>query len=510
MSTPIIFRDVDFHQYTITEDCTIYKNNEIVPMDDIIYHSTNGYDYVLLETLSGELKLYRLEFIMVSSFNPGLQNKWEHFKVNHSDGDIKNCHIDNLTFEEDVEEWRIIEYPETVKRNMYAISSWGRVKNIKMDKNLAMLNDGNGYHRVHLMSFNTKTFQGVGIVHRLVGLHFINNTNPLEFKFINHIDGVKTNNHYSNLEWVTNQMNIVHMLRLQLRANITIDEIGLIIDLLTDEKYQGRPSLIYDVIDHSIHPNITYSIINAIKGKRKDYVKISSPKYKLKEIDFKRCNTSKISDSEIDMIISMLLDPRYNGSPKRVFEAIDHMKHPNITCSIVSHVKHSPHEYCRKNSTYDRKSIVFPNTKTISTEDIDMVIELLLDPEIDGRPLDAYNKIDHDRYPYLTYGVVQLIKGKSPTYIRTDSKYDLTNINFKVCKTGVRSKITTDEIDMIIDMLLDPKNHGSPLCVYNEIDHDELPHVTISVVRAIKSKKDTYIREDSRHDLTNIIFPIAT
>jgi hypothetical protein len=45
-------------------------------------------------------------------------------------------------------------------------------------------------------------------IHRLVGLYFIDN---IENKpFINHKDGNKLNNHYSNLEWCSHKENINH------------------------------------------------------------------------------------------------------------------------------------------------------------------------------------------------------------------------------------------------------------------------------------------------------------
>ena len=356
MSTPIIFRDVDFHQYTITEDCTIYKNSEIVPMDDIIYHSTNGYDYVLLETLSGGLKLFRLEFIMVSSFNPGIQNRWEHFKVNHIDGDIKNCHIDNLTFEEDIEEWRIIEYPEWIKREQYAVSSWGRVKNIETNSILHTIVNGTGYNNVCLRDITRKKFNMCSI-HTLLIKNHVMSVIPKTY-CVNHIDGDKINNHVSNLEILT----------------------------------------VVDNNKHAWKTGLTH-------------------------------RDSAISTEEVDMVIEMLLCPQYNGSPKRVFDAIDHKRFPKLTRKVVKAIKLKLPAYIRSDSKYDIQHIQFPDGYT-KTSTIDMIIDRLLDPKYNGSPTAVYNSFDHTEFPYITYDIICKIKYKNNTYIRSDSKYDLLSLDF--------------------------------------------------------------------------------
>lgn len=109
-----------------------------------------------------------------------------------------------------MEEWRYI--PEY--KGDYIVSNYGRIASLK-------------YGRLHFMKLHThktkivlvtltkkggsqKTYQ----VHRLVAKAFI--PNPDNLPIINHKDANRSNNHYSNLEWCTQQQNVHHAIKMGL------------------------------------------------------------------------------------------------------------------------------------------------------------------------------------------------------------------------------------------------------------------------------------------------------
>lgn len=112
------------------------------------------------------------------------------------------------------EEWKHIDFFE----GEFYVSNRGRVINKKTGNILKGDISGSGYQRVQLFYHGkTKKF----LRHRLVAMYFIPNDDPENKTIVNHIDGNKHNNDYTNLEWVTPSENTLHALNIGLMKPIT-------------------------------------------------------------------------------------------------------------------------------------------------------------------------------------------------------------------------------------------------------------------------------------------------
>lgn len=108
---------------------------------------------------------------------------------------------------EDQEEWRSIPDWE----GYYLISEYGKCKSVRRSGTVGGVvknATSKGYLRV-LLSANGKR-KPISI-HRAVALAFV--PNPKNYPNVNHKDGNKKNNHYTNLEWCDHKMNALHATR---------------------------------------------------------------------------------------------------------------------------------------------------------------------------------------------------------------------------------------------------------------------------------------------------------
>lgn len=184
-----------------------------------------------------------------------------------------------------IEEWRSVKGYE---RHLQ-ISSFGRIKrlasntlklnrsklgkvfwhNTKVkEKILKQQKDRRGYHRVKTQ-VNGKVVNF--IIHREVAKVFI--PNPENKPCVNHIDGVKSNNNVPNLEWVTNQENIVHSYAIGLHKAKIGEEAGRFsgaVEAYTKDTNQFVCTM-YGNLDMAAN-GFDYRLVSAVlKGKRKSH-----------------------------------------------------------------------------------------------------------------------------------------------------------------------------------------------------------------------------------------------
>lgn len=99
----------------------------------------------------------------------------------------------------------------------YQINEYWKIQSLKTWKILSARLDKRWYYTVNLEPFWNYLKQITYKIHYLVLLSFKWNR-PYKYS-INHIDWIKTNNHYSNLEYCTYQENTIHAYRIGLMEN---------------------------------------------------------------------------------------------------------------------------------------------------------------------------------------------------------------------------------------------------------------------------------------------------
>jgi hypothetical protein len=93
----------------------------------------------------------------------------------------------------------ITEYPN------YAITKDGEVFSLRFNRKLTPCINSSGYTQVVLCKdLKYKNYT----IHRLVAEAYVKNVN--NYKIVNHINGIKSDNRMENLEWVTASQNVKH------------------------------------------------------------------------------------------------------------------------------------------------------------------------------------------------------------------------------------------------------------------------------------------------------------
>lgn len=124
-----------------------------------------------------------------------------------------------------MEKWVILSEPYC----NYAVSDLGQIKNVRTGRILQQfLRSNDGYLQVSLWNNGKgKSFP----VHRLVALNFLPVVN--DKYYVNHKNGIKTDNRVENLEWCAPSENNYHAVHLKLVNCIPVK----IVDLIDNKEY---------------------------------------------------------------------------------------------------------------------------------------------------------------------------------------------------------------------------------------------------------------------------------
>lgn len=226
------------------------------------------------------------------------------------------------------------------------------------------------------------------LVHRLVAKCFIYNKHPNVKTQIDHLDGVKHNNNYTNLEWVSNQENQIRAIKnklnnpnygeehhMSLLTNKQVIDIYMSYDTHANlsKKYNVSQSNIYDIRNGNIWTKTTSELNNdtqrkwlkyGIRGQTIESVKeIYTSEGMYKDIA-KRFNTSvntisKIKNDEICKVFTADLTPHKNKAlinsedAKKIYTSNETFKELadkyNVSTNYIENIKngHSFKEFTR-------------------------------------------------------------------------------------------------------------------------------------------------------------------
>lgn len=316
------------------------------------YHSTNGYDYSLFlmkfdpmhMTTKLEHRLFPIDELLAQTFIPipdTLIGKM--LTVHHIDGDTRNNRIDNLEWVEDVEEWREMTFPE-VKPGMYRISNHGRIFNNFTNKEIFPF-PNHGYLVFGMVKYDGS--QRHVFTHRVVAYEFM--TGYDKKLDVNHIDGVKTNNHVKNLELISRSKNIRHAIQTGLNPmlgeehpghKLLEEDVHKICELFVE--YNGSiQQVLDDMHRYPKYQYITRYMLERIKHK-KNWSWISDAYFM--ENQFDKCVYgeknigAKLTNNDARLICEKLVE--YHGSVVKVLEYMKSTGNTTITRYDIEHIKY--------------------------------------------------------------------------------------------------------------------------------------------------------------------------
>lgn len=190
-------------------------------LDNKLIKEWTGIDEILKDN-----KSYKRKSILRCLFG-------EYKKIYNSIWKYKNPKKQKEIIEYKNEIWKNIGVIDELDFSRYDISNYGQIRLNKSMKILSPSINENGYY--HILLTYKKNKRKNYYIHTLVAYMFCNKPDNYRDLVVNHIDENKVNNHFKNLEWITQKMNVVHSVGIKInQINIKTNEIINIFDCIKD------------------------------------------------------------------------------------------------------------------------------------------------------------------------------------------------------------------------------------------------------------------------------------
>lgn len=400
-----------------------FMTSDNQPQDE--YQSSNGFKYILLKLNEEECKKtgkqYRLfpsDDIVAKTFIPIPEHlKDDQFpEVIHKNGISTDNRVDNLEWVSGNYRWANIDLPD-VRQSYYQVSNRGEVRRI-FDSSLLTLNskDNLGYNRLDLSApphCDRKKFS----VHRLVALYFVPGRTESR-DTVNHIDGIRNNNYWKNLEWVTMQENIAHASETMSlhhgsdnhNAIINDEDAKLICHSLN--RNNGEIIAVYHEL-RELLPHVSYPLISSIKyGATFNHVS----KYIL--TDAGRNKQIRHDDYETVIDIAKCLKKNKGDVKKTRNEMLE--KYPWINLGYIWHLKDKSVSADITDEVFSKDE--FPKCLTLNDDIAEEIVKCLMKHKGEKFIANIVFLELKDQYPGLTKDHVRYIKDKR-TFTNVSDKY---------------------------------------------------------------------------------------
>ena len=222
----------------------------------------------------------------------------------------------------DDEEFKFLVYPDVIQYK-YVISSYGKLFTFVNMNRKCVFYDKDGYERTSISVIKNGIKKSILVgIHRLVAYTFCTKLEGCDV--VNHLDGNKRNNKYTNLEWTTPLGNTRHALRTGLQCNsgpncpsavYTENTVRTICQMFEDG-YDNFEIYKYITNHECVEDRAVYALIHSIKtGKR--HKDISSEYDIPKEVTSKK--KPKFSKEDTILINKLILEGKTTSEIVKYF-----------------------------------------------------------------------------------------------------------------------------------------------------------------------------------------------